>query len=127
MYLELVTCERKYWNFIRTLRNKDQNGFISKIHITESMQEEYMKKYSSQYRIALMNGIVPVGYVGVINNDIRVCVVDNFRNRGVGKFLIQESKKIWPGAQAKIKIDNTASIQLFESCGFKRKYYIYET
>ena len=129
MRLELVACDKKYWNFVRTLRNEEKNGFISTAFITEEMQEEYMKKYSSCYRIALINKVVPVGYVGVIENDIRVCVGEKYRQMGIGKFLIQECKKLWPQAEAKIKVENTASIKLFESCGYKTKYHIltYET
>ena len=31
-----------------------------------------------------------------------------------------------PASEAKVKIENEASIKLFESCGFKKKYYILE-
>ena len=34
--------------------------------------------------------------------------------------------EIHPEAHAKVKIENTASLKLFEACGFKRKFYILE-
>jgi RimJ/RimL family protein N-acetyltransferase len=44
--------------------------------------------------------------------------------KGVGKFMINECMKIWPTAFSKVKIDNEASMKLFEACGFTKKYYI---
>jgi len=32
----------------------------------------------------------------------------------------------YPTSIAKVKIENEASLRLFESCGFKRKYFILE-
>ena len=41
-------------------------------------------------------------------------------------FMILSILKDFPGASAKIKIDNSASLELFKSCGFEMAYYIYE-
>jgi len=40
--------------------------------------------------------------------------------------MIDEIMKINPFAYAKVKLDNEASIKLFERCGFKKKYYLLE-
>jgi hypothetical protein len=74
MYMELVECSQKYWEFVRTLRNDERvlDGFIQSTHITKEMQDTYMNQNSKYYQIALMDN-TPVGYVGVIDNDIRVC------------------------------------------------------
>ena len=45
---------------------------------------------------------------------------------GVGKFMINEIMKIFPKSYAKVKIENEASLKLFESCGFEKKYYVLE-
>ena len=84
-----------------------------------------MKRYADNYRIALL-GDTPVGFVGVIEGDIRVCTHPEYQGMGIGKFMIKKCIKIWPDAFAKIKIDNEASIKLFQACGFKRKYVILE-
>lgn len=40
--------------------------------------------------------------------------------------MINELIKFHPDAFEKVKLDNEASIRLFESCGFKKKYYLLE-
>ena len=53
--LKLIVCEKKYWEFIRTLRSDDrvQEGFIQRVNITKDQQIEYMKKYNDNYYICL--------------------------------------------------------------------------
>lgn len=123
--MRLVECDLKYWEFVRNLRNDERvlEGFIQSTPITKKMQIEYMNEYSDNYRIALIND-KPAGFVGVINDDIRVCTHPDYQGRGIGKFMINECMKIWPSAFAKIKLNNEASIKLFESCGFTKKFLI---
>lgn len=126
--MEIVDCEKKYWEFVRELRNDVRviDGFIQTNHITSEDQENYMSKFSKFFRIVLLDN-KPVGFIGVIDDDIRVCTHPDFQNMGVGKFMVKKIKEIWPNAFAKIKKDNMKSIKLFESCGFKLKYLIYDT
>lgn len=123
--MELVKCTEQYWEFIRTLRNDKRvlDGFIKSTYITKEMQLSYMKNNNQYFRVALINE-TPVGYVGVIKDDIRVCTHPNYQGKGVGKFMINKCMEIWPTAFAKVKINNEASIKLFESCGFTKKFYI---
>tara|TARA_R110000803_G_scaffold39371_2_gene85006 strand:+ start:1176 stop:1589 length:414 start_codon:yes stop_codon:yes gene_type:complete len=125
MNITLDTCKNKYWEFVRILRNDERvlEGFIKSTYITEKMQNQYMSNYSQFYRIALIDG-KPAGYVGVIEDDIRVCTHPDYQGKSVGKFMINECIKIWPNAFAKVKINNEASLKLFESCGFNKTYLI---
>jgi GNAT superfamily N-acetyltransferase len=120
MYMELVRCTTKYWEFVRQLRMDDRviGGFLETTIITEEQQNKYMIGNAHNYRIALVDG-KPAGYVGVIEDDIRVCTHPDFQGMGVGKFMIEECMKIWPTAYAKVKIGNIASDKLFLSCGFE--------
>ena len=125
--LKLVECTEEYWEFVRCLRNDPLvlDGFIESTHITPEMQKKYMSKYADCYRVCLNNN-EPCGYVGVIEDDIRICTAPAYQGIGVGKFMVKHCMEIWPTAFAKIKIGNTASEKLFESCGFIPKYTIYE-
>jgi GNAT superfamily N-acetyltransferase len=117
----IVDCIEQYWEFVRLLRtdNRVLDGFVEKVQITKEQQILYMRENWQNYRICLIDGI-PVGYVGVIEDDIRVCTHPEFQNMGVGKFMINECKRIWPNSYAKVKLGNTASERLFLSCGFKQ-------
>ena len=119
MELKLVNCDEQYWEFVRELRLDFRVviGFLNSNHIDPNQQKEYMTEHSDSYRIALVDG-VPAGYVGVVENDIRVCTHPEFQGKGVGKFMIDEIIKIWPNAEAKVKKNNRISAQLFTSCGF---------
>jgi ribosomal protein S18 acetylase RimI-like enzyme len=126
MHMVIVNCTEAYWEFVRNLRNNPQviDGFVEAVYITPEMQESYMKKYSQYYRIALLEN-EPVGYVGVIEDDIRVCVHPSYQKKGVGKFLIAEIMKIYPNAYGKVKIENEASKKLFKSLGFSETFIIF--
>jgi RimJ/RimL family protein N-acetyltransferase len=118
--MELVMCTSDYWEFVRELRMDERviDGFIETIPITSEQQIKYMLSNAQYYRIALVDG-KPAGYVGVINDDIRVCTHPDYQGMGVGKFMIDECMKIWPTAYAKVKHGNEASSKLFLSCGFE--------
>jgi GNAT superfamily N-acetyltransferase len=116
----IVECKKEYWEFVRKLRMDIRviNGFLQSQQITEEQQIKYMTLHSRNYRICLVDG-KPAGYVGVIEDDIRVCSHPEFQGLGVGKFMINECMKIWPTAYAKVKLGNIASDKLFLSCGFE--------
>jgi RimJ/RimL family protein N-acetyltransferase len=123
----LINNNPSYWEFIRKLRTMEgvREGFISQVEISPVEQATYMLKYNSNFWICL-DGSNPVGYVGVIDDDIRVATHPDYQGKGAATFMINEIMKLVPTAIAKIKLDNEASIKLFERCGFKKKYYILE-
>jgi len=125
MGLKLVDCNREYWDFVMELRNDLRKGFVCQALIGKEDHYKYMEKYSEHYYICLEEG-TPVGWAGSIDQDIRVATHSDHQKKGVGKFLINEIMKLYPDAFAKVKLDNEASLRLFESCGFKRKFYILE-
>ena len=125
--LKLTNNSPKYWEFIRNLRNMDnvRQGFIQQEEIDEISHATYMLQYNNNFWICLDNE-EPIGYVGIIDNDIRVATHPKFQGLGVGAFMINEVMKYNPSAVAKVKLDNAASLRLFESCGFTKKYYLLE-
>ena len=125
--MRLVKNSNEYWEFVRQLRNMDgvKQGFIQQDYISFEQHALFMKKYSNCFYICLVDNC-PAGYVGVIKNDIRVATHPDFQGQGVGKYMINELMKIHKDAVAKVKTTNKASLNLFEACGFEKKYYILE-
>lgn len=118
--MKLVPCTVEYWEFVRLLRldPRVSEGFIETRQIEPEDQIKYMLAHQHAYRVALI-GEEPVGYVGVVDDDIRICTHPEAQGKGVGKFMLTAIQKIWPDAHAKIKHANIASRQLFESAGFE--------
>jgi len=115
--MELIPITSQYYEFVRELRTdpKNTNGFLEEANITPQQQKEYMKKYSDCYYICLLYG-EPVGYIGVIDNDIRVCTDSSFHGNGIGKFMLSEIRSIFPDCRGRIKEENMASRRIFEAC-----------
>ena len=81
---ELVRCGRDYWNFVRELRTDPgvAEGFISTKPISREEHEAFMSKYADGYRVCLVDGR-PAGFVGVVNDVIRICTHPDFQKQGV--------------------------------------------
>jgi GNAT superfamily N-acetyltransferase len=84
-----------------------------------------MKRYKDCYYVCLYKGRF-AGYVGVIKDDIRICVVPDMQHKGIGRFMLNEIMEVFPNATAKIKVGNKASLRLFENAGFSVKYFLLE-
>jgi len=128
MELEIVTNEPRYWSFIRKLRNNPavNNGFINTHEITAEEHDDYMCKNGHMFDICISEQI-PVGYIRVDEQmDISICVSPQFHKNGVGTRMLRHIIKKYPNSVAKIKIENKASLALFEKCGFKKRYYLLE-
>ena len=127
---KIVKNEPRYWEFIRELKNDDlarKNSMSSHIVGSEEHQE-YMKKYQDRYYICLLDGS-PVGYIGTNAQDyISIAVISEARGKGLGKFMLSCFHKQMKDRKLRaiVNISNEASLRLFESCGFVKKYYIFE-
>ena len=125
--MEFVKNQEKYWEFIRNLRNHAdvKSGFIRQDHISHENHLHYMERHGGDFYLCLIDEN-PAGYVGVIDRDIRVATHPDYQGKGVGKFMINALMKLYPYSLAKVKIENKASLRLFEACGFAKRYYILE-
>ena len=77
-----------------------------------------MGKHEDSYYVCINKNKKHVGWVGVVENDIRVCVHMDHKNKGIGKFMIIQFSKRYPLANAKVLVNNQFSNKLFQSCGF---------
>ena len=127
MNFTITKNQEKYWEFICRLRNDERvkGGFIQQSEISRESHLKYMQQHGDSYYVCLIDN-EPVGYIGVIDRDIRVATHPDFQGRGAGKFMINALMNLYPDSLAKVKIENKASLRLFESCGFEKKYYILE-
>ena len=59
--MELVDCDKKYWEFVRSLRNDSNNllGFIETKYISFDDQLTYMKLNSSFFKILVTFFLFP--------------------------------------------------------------------
>ena len=62
---------------------------------------------------------------GIGRFDQRGSISDALK-QGAATFALNELMKLHPEAKAKVKLENGASLRLFEKCGFKKKYYLLE-
>ena len=125
MVIEVVSNSDEYFEFIRRLRNDERvkAGFIEQNHVTPEQQDAYMAVHEDEYVIGLVDG-VPAGYAGSVDGDIRVCTHPDFQGKGIGRAMIEEILRRFPASTAKVKIENVASLRLFESAGFVPRFLI---
>jgi ribosomal protein S18 acetylase RimI-like enzyme len=128
--MKLIQCNPSYWEFVRNLRNDPNNlhGFINNKYITTEDQITYMTKYNDNYYICLDNNNLPLGFIGNIDGDMRICVKNDRQNQGIGTFMTKEFLMIQQkntSLIAKVKITNIASQKLFKKVGFKPAFIIY--
>ena len=115
----MVDCDQKYWEFVLVLRNELRQYFFNQSIIEYKDHEKFMTKWHKNYYVCLNTDGVPMGWVGVVNDDIRIAVDPVFQKQGVGKFMLKFVKDEYPQAKAKILASNMASINTFKSVGIK--------
>ena len=125
--MKLVSCTPEYWEFVRVLRTdpRTSTGFIQQVQISKEQQHKYMTEHAHEYFVALADG-QPVGFVGCVDNDIRVCTHPDFQGRGIGSLMVRELAKLVPNCVAKVKANNQAGNALFRSLGYVPTFTIYE-
>lgn len=126
-FFELVPLTPKFYEFVRDLRNNSEikDNFITQDYITMESHNNYMNENAKSYFVCLRNGD-PVGFIGVVANDIRIAVLPTQTRNGAGTFMLEKISEILPNPTAKIKIENEASLKLFESVGFKKRFFLLE-
>lgn len=114
----MVSNEDQYFDFIRRLRIDPDNisGFLDQVYISPEQQELYMAKHKSCFHICLCSN-EPVGYIGIVDNDIRICTRSDFKNKGVGTFMLTFVRDNFPDATGKILGNNIISKKLFDKVG----------
>ena len=126
--MELIECSNLpgvHWDAILEIRNENREGFGDPSTIRSGAHCKYMFNHFSNYLLCVEDDEV-LGFIGHVNNDIRLATRKENQRRGVAKFMVEGFEEKYPDAFAKVKLDNEASLKLFENCGFRKKYYILE-
>tara|TARA_R110000824_G_scaffold69827_2_gene179730 strand:+ start:189 stop:572 length:384 start_codon:yes stop_codon:yes gene_type:complete len=126
--MELIKCSNlpgTHWDAILEIRNENREGFGDSSMIHSGAHCKYMFNHFSNYLLSVEDDEV-LGFIGHVDNDIRLATRKEYQRRGVAKFMVEGFMKKYPQAFAKMKLDNEASLNLFENCGFRKKYYILE-
>ena len=115
--MDLVPITPEYYDFVRDLRMhpETRNGFLEEANISIEDQRRYMEIHGDNYYICLLYD-EPVGYIGVIDDDIRICTSPLHQRCGIGKFMLKSIKDLYPTAMGRVKKENTSSQRLFDSC-----------
>ena len=123
--MEIVECEVCHWDDVLEIRNENREGFGNSDVIPPEDHFEYMTRHSKNYLICTHLRKV-IGFIGRVENDIRLSTRKEYQRRGVAKLMVESFMEKHPAAFAKVRLDNEASLKLFEKCGFKKKYFILE-
>lgn len=110
---------------ILEIRNLTREGFVSQETITKEEHYAFMDKYSKDYFI--LGYPMPcvccidevVGFVGVVNGDIRFALRPEYQGKGLGSKLLSFIKEKYPDAIGKVKLNNSASSFSFTKAGFQ--------
>lgn len=117
MILEQLKPE--WYEFIRNLRNEEKQAFLQQTEIDETTHLKFMDRHKDNFFVATVDG-KPAGYVGVVDDDIRLAVSSEFRRKGIGIFLLKEIIKKYPEARARVKVKNEPIFKLCLKCGLKQ-------
>ena len=122
MKLDFIKNQPKYFEFIRNLRNDPEikKGFIKQEDISKENHLSYMAKYNKHYYICLYDQD-PIGYIGIVKNDLRLAVSNKYQNQGVATFMLNEITKLKNDFDVLIKVDNIKSINFFTKHSFVKK------
>ena len=107
--------------FIKNLRTDPaiKKDFIEQIdEITIEDQVNYMAEHAKDYFIAYYYGL-PVGFGGVIEDDIRYAVIPYYHGKGFGTQILKRIKNRNPNATGKIKKSNLGSMKAFMNAEIK--------
>jgi GNAT superfamily N-acetyltransferase len=104
--------------FIRKLRTnpKLRKCWIEKANITPEQQIEYMKKHGNDYYVCIDNDDNMLGFVGVVDKDLRIATLPKYQGSGVGKFMMAFIIQHYE-FKIKVRKRNVVGQRFFYDCG----------
>jgi GNAT superfamily N-acetyltransferase len=136
---EQVGQDEDYREYIRLLRNYYKDYFIDNTEINTDTHKTFMDNYGNDYYILTLkvppysinnisqNGLflgtetnLLIGFIGVVNNDVRLAVHPLFIGQGYAKMMLKFIVEKYPNCKSKVKKNNANNLLLFE----KSEYFI---
>jgi ribosomal protein S18 acetylase RimI-like enzyme len=113
MHLVRVGKDYNLGEYVRYLRNCPdfKSSFIQQEDITEQQQIEYMSTHGEDYWVCY-DKWQPVGFIGVVDSDLRLAVHPEYQKYEYGTFMINEMKKMY-NFTVKVRKDNHISQKFF--------------
>lgn len=108
--------------FIRVLRNSSEyrDVFINNTFITPEMQRNYMREHGKDYYVCINKTTKEkLGYIGIVDNDIRLAIRLEYKRQGIGTFMLDFIKTKYPDFQVKIRKSNIESQKFFDKNNIK--------
>lgn len=114
MKIETVSDNNIYREFIRQLRNnpKLKKSFITQENITKEQQEKYMNRYGNDFYVCIDDDII-YGFIGVVDNDLKIAVIPECQRSGIGEFMILEVFPRYKNCKIKVRKNNKKGINFF--------------
>lgn len=100
---------------LRYIRNHSElkKCFISQKDISEFEQIKYIDKHGENYYICIDHNVA-IGFIGVVDRDLRIAVLPTHQNKGYGTFMIKKLKKMKVDFEVKVKKENIVSQNFFK-------------
>jgi len=120
-----VDDNKEYWEFIRQTRN-DRHfnyAFIDQSEITVEQQERYMTENGHNFFVCIIDN-KPVGFIGYVDNDVKIYVNLEHLRKGIGTLLMKETKHLYPEAKVKVRYENQEALAFFISLGYKIECFL---
>jgi dTDP-4-amino-4,6-dideoxygalactose transaminase len=106
-----------HYEDILRIRNAHRSCFGNTEEIDFVTHKQFMGKHAVTYRVALKSCRV-VGFIGHVQNDLRLAVDESLQGHGVAQFLWSVFVKEFPDVTVQVKRDNERSLRFFKSLGW---------
>jgi ribosomal protein S18 acetylase RimI-like enzyme len=73
-----------------------------------------MSKYGSNYYVFCLENDVPIGFIGVVDNDLRIAIDPDYKTKGVGSKMLIFILKKYPTLDIKVRKTNISGQQFFD-------------
>jgi GNAT superfamily N-acetyltransferase len=107
--------------FVRDLRNAaaDRRFYRNTEYIKQEDHVKFWSLHCKDYYIIEIYGNI-AGYIGFVNSDFRIAIIEKYRGNGYGKQIIKHWLEELKHKLIYVHKENKRSLRTFEANGFSR-------